>query len=369
MSHFVERKQNNCLNCDTVLYGRFCHICGQENIEPKESFWHLVTHFIYDITHFDGKFFSSVKYLLLKPGFLSRQYIIGKRISYLNPIRMYVFVSAFFFLFFFSIVNPSLTIEKKETEKQTYKEVKSGIEGKIADLEENIKDKENPEYARKIMENQLKFLLVDRQTLMKDTVHLSELNYFKVKELSVLFSQYGDKAHYDSVQNALPKKDRDGWLQRMTIRKTLQLQARYSNDSKELFNALFEKFRHTFPQLLWVTLPLFALLLKLLYIRRKKFYYVDHIIYSVHLYCAMFILLFIVLQISILEKWHYLNWLRYFTFPLVIYIIWYQYKSMRNFYEQSRLKTISKYLLLLMMSSMVMTLLFVVFLVFSIFNL
>src|SRR5690349_22469253 len=82
--------------------GRYCHVCGQENVEPKESFLHLVTHFFNDITHFDGKFFTTLKDLLFKPGFLSKEYMIGRRASYLNPIRMYVFTSAIFFLLFFS---------------------------------------------------------------------------------------------------------------------------------------------------------------------------------------------------------------------------------------------------------------------------
>src|SRR5580692_3860795 len=106
MSHLKERKERNCLNCQATLIGRFCHVCGQENLEPKETVWHLVQHFFNDITHFDGKFFSTVKYLLRKPGFLSAEYMVGRRASYLNPIRMYVFTSAIFFLILFTLKKP-----------------------------------------------------------------------------------------------------------------------------------------------------------------------------------------------------------------------------------------------------------------------
>ena len=99
-----ERKEKICLNCTADLQGRYCHICGQENTEPKESVWGLITHFFYDITHFDGKFFSTLKYLAFKPGFLSAEYVKGRRASYLNPIRMYVFTSAIFFIIFFYIL-------------------------------------------------------------------------------------------------------------------------------------------------------------------------------------------------------------------------------------------------------------------------
>ena len=101
MSHRPQRKEKNCLNCGTIVQGKFCHICGQENVEPKETFWGMVTHFFYDITHFDGKFFVTLKDLLFRPGFLSAEYMKGRRVSYLNPIRMYIFTSAVFFSYLF----------------------------------------------------------------------------------------------------------------------------------------------------------------------------------------------------------------------------------------------------------------------------
>lgn len=114
MSHLKERKERNCLNCQTTVIGRYCHVCGQENLEPKESVWHLVQHFFNDITHFDGKFFATVKYLLRKPGFLSAEYVAGRRASYLNPIRMYVFTSAIFFLILFALKDPKDMVNVNE---------------------------------------------------------------------------------------------------------------------------------------------------------------------------------------------------------------------------------------------------------------
>jgi hypothetical protein len=103
VSHFHQRKEKDCLNCGATVIGPYCHNCGQENIEPKESFWHLILHFFNDITHFDGKFFTTLRILLFRPGFLSKEYMSGKRVSYLNPIRMYLFTSFIFFLVFFSV--------------------------------------------------------------------------------------------------------------------------------------------------------------------------------------------------------------------------------------------------------------------------
>ena len=95
-----------------MVHGRYCHVCGQENIVTHQNFTALTKHFVYDIFHFDGKFFETVKHLFFKPGFVAKQYVNGKRASHLDPIRMYLFVSAVFFLFFFSFAKPDFKVTK-----------------------------------------------------------------------------------------------------------------------------------------------------------------------------------------------------------------------------------------------------------------
>src|SRR5579859_1546462 len=102
MSGHHLRHDKTCLNCGHLVEERFCTHCGQENLEPKESVGHIVGHFFADITHFDSKLFTTLKDLILRPGFLTREYVAGRRMSYLNPIRMYVFSSAVFFLALFA---------------------------------------------------------------------------------------------------------------------------------------------------------------------------------------------------------------------------------------------------------------------------
>jgi hypothetical protein len=96
------RHDKTCLNCGTIVQERSCSHCGQENKEPKETFGHLMSHFFEDLTHYDSKFLTTIKDLVFKPGFLTRQYNAGKRVAYLNPIRMYFFISALFFIVIFS---------------------------------------------------------------------------------------------------------------------------------------------------------------------------------------------------------------------------------------------------------------------------
>lgn len=369
MSHYTERKQKDCLNCGAFIYGRFCHSCGQENVEPRETFWHLITHFVYDVTHFDGKFFSTVKYLLLKPGFLSREYARGRRMSYLNPIKMYVFTSAFFFLFFFSVFKQGNESSSKRND--TFAEVKSKIEAKRAEIDSAVKA-EGVNVRRQLLYNkQLAYLNSDLERLKGDTTHLQDLNYYKQDLLE--FDLEDDETHnyttrfeYDSLQASLPGNKRDGWIERTFRLKKLDMSEKYGNDSKVVLEKVLDKFLHTFPQILFVSLPIFALLLMLLYVRRKQYYYVDHVIYSVHLYCASFIFIFLQMLLSRLAEKQYFHWVGFASFAVSIYIAWYNYKALRNFYQQSRVKTIVKFIILLFLSSVVISFLFAIFFLFSV---
>ncbi len=317
MSHLNERREKTCLNCNAVIHGRFCHICGQENIEPREPFKHLFAHFVFDLFHFDGKFFSTMKALLLKPGFLSQEHLKGRRADYLHPIRLYIFTSAFFFLFLFSV----------NTNK---------IEDKVAS---------NP----------------------KDSVENNDLVNFE--------RSYSSIREYDSVQAKLPNDKKDGYIIEKLTRKNLVLKEKYP-DGKVLLSKLFDVFTHQYPKLLFVSLPIFAFFLFLLYARKGKYYYADHIVYTLHLYAAFFIIMFLVMCMNIAftavglydygkggEK-NYLDGFISSGFSACV-LIFYWYKSLRKFYQQSRRKTILKFSLLLMINVLIFSLLFLIFILFS----
>ncbi|MDE3254221.1 MAG: hypothetical protein KGO92_15575, partial [Bacteroidota bacterium] len=132
-----------------------------------------------------------------------------------------------------------------------------------------------------------------------------------------------------------------------------------------IWTAILNKFKHLFPQMLFVSLPLFALLLKLVYIRRKSFFYVNHVVFTIHLYCATFIIILLGFLITELGKiWvgESSDWGSMFiTFGGMFY--W--YKSLRNFYQQGRAKTLLKYFLLFILTSLMMVVLFLFFFIFS----
>ena len=339
MSHSKIRTEKVCLNCGTETSGRYCPACGQENIEPKQTVWHLVTHFFSDITHFDGKFFSTVKDLFIKPGFLSKEYMIGRRASYLDPIRMYIFTSAFFFIVFFSFVNPDKIGTGKDLKNLNDPEL-------LTQLAEAKNSRDSLEILKEYNEVVSPYLKSKGDSSQK----LQHKRFFK---------NYPSVESYDSIQKTLPVDKKDGWLKKKVTLRIISIEQRFDKERGEFIRELANNFIHNFPKMLFISLPVFALLLKLLYIRRKRFYYVDHGIFAIHLYIFSFLILLIYFLFNEIQKdtgWKWLGWL---TVPIVIYPFIYYYKAMRRFYEQRRAKTIVKYLLLFMLSFIVLLIIFI----------
>jgi len=86
-----------CPNCGSLLVTEFCAQCGQENKDYHISLLRLIGDFLGDTFNFDTRLTNSIKPLLFKPGFLTREYMDGRRARYVSPLRTYLFVSIVFF--------------------------------------------------------------------------------------------------------------------------------------------------------------------------------------------------------------------------------------------------------------------------------
>src|SRR5450432_2351477 len=181
MSNHTIRHEKNCLNCGATVEERYCSHCGQENIQPTESFGHLVRHFFEDITHYDSHVFNSFKYLIARPGFLTRQYNAGKRAGYLNPIRMYVFMSAVFFLVFFSL---NKEVEDVKTTTDAKGEVNL-FRQHLADSLKGIYKTNKPVSAEDSIRNKVYNSIANRL----DTIQSTPAND---ESLAIAFNSHGD---------------------------------------------------------------------------------------------------------------------------------------------------------------------------------
>ena len=96
----TQTKPSVCANCGYRFKdeNNFCPSCGQKNHELKIPFKRLVVEVAENTLDIDSKAFKTIKYLLFKPGFLSSEFNMGKRVRYIPPIRLYLLIS---FIFFF----------------------------------------------------------------------------------------------------------------------------------------------------------------------------------------------------------------------------------------------------------------------------
>jgi Protein of unknown function (DUF3667) len=335
VSHSKIRTDKTCLNCGSEITGRYCSACGQENIEPKQTVWHLFQHFFSDITHFDGKFFVTVKDLFAKPGFLSREYMLGRRVSYLDPVRMYIFTSAFFFLIYLSVYDIGKNFGDKSKDEILR-------DPNVRALMANVKTSQDSLEILKAYQKVGRYVKVKVDSSKKTPVILSKLKF-----------DFPSQAEYDSAQKALPDSLRDGWLKRKIKSRGIEISQRYEKEGAILIGKSISKYMHNWPKVLFISLPLFTLLLKLLYFRHKQFYYVDHGIFAVHLYIFSFLILLVFFGVYAFETFTGWSWLDWLILPVVLYPFFYYYKAMRKFYGQSRGKTILKYILLFILSSFV----------------
>lgn len=328
MSAGKYRTEHNCLNCGHHVEEHFCTHCGQENIEVREDAFHMLTHAVADYFHFESKFFSTIKPLLVKPGMLTKEYVSGKRVSFIHPIRLYIFISIVFFIVTLSGNHNNENKEKSVNHAGPEVERDSLAKAKAAEIRKAMA---NVPITQTMKDSIVRAAILEIKTekTEKDRRKSFQINprWFVETDTTV--------ASYEKRQKLLPAEKRDNFLKHYVIRRNLELQ-QYPDAEKKMT----EEIMHNIPKMMFILLPLFALILKLVYINKKKYYY-EHLIYSLHVHSAIF-LSYLILALS---KWlfglvHNLDgWLSFFW---SVYILWYIYKSLKTFYGSRRWVTILK---------------------------
>lgn len=93
----TESPEASCLNCQAVLTGPYCAQCGQKVESRLLPFGQLVLDFLGDTLTFDARVFRTLKPLFVKPGHLTREYVTGRRVRYVPPLRLYIVTSLVLF--------------------------------------------------------------------------------------------------------------------------------------------------------------------------------------------------------------------------------------------------------------------------------
>jgi len=213
-----------CLNCGEPLQGSFCYRCGQRHQEGSLAIKHMFKEVIHDIWHFDAKVLQTARLLITRPGFLTTEYLSGKRVRHVPPFRLYIFVS--FILF-------SLLAFEKSHEKKEVKQNGSGISMNLSTQE----DATQPEIK----------VPIEREPVPQPENEPKEQS----------------------------KKSTSSWEHKLD----------YVTKDPEAFS---RHLQHRISQAMFVLLPGFALILTALYWRRKR-YFAEHIVFSLHAHTFFFI--------------------------------------------------------------------------------
>jgi hypothetical protein len=86
-----------CPNCGTPRTGPYCASCGQKATPIAPTLGYFVHELSHEVLNVDGKIFRSLRLLLTRPGFLTREIFAGRRASYVAPIRLYLVASVLSF--------------------------------------------------------------------------------------------------------------------------------------------------------------------------------------------------------------------------------------------------------------------------------
>ena len=337
-----KKPKHECRNCSSESEGQYCSFCGQRYHAHKESFNELVYEFASDFTHFDSRFFKTLLPLLFSPGKLTKSYNDGKQRSQFHPIRLYLFSSFLYFLLLFAFGNLENSVDlgdKPETEKSIGKP-------KVNMLPDGIR--QEAENAEK---------LLNAATNIADTARTSNLqNAYKSSPdldsnldfhisgnpyLDSLLTQNVTPQQYLDQQETLDETRKAGYIERIFTLKILKMNEEGNKGKTEFFQKLTSTFLHNIPKMLFILLPVFALLLKLLYVRRKQFYFVDHAVLSLHYFSFIFLLL--IFSVFVLDK---IFGTSFFTQISVLWIFVYLLMAMKKLYGQSWAKTTLKFIAL-----------------------
>lgn len=378
----ISRKTNSCLNCGFTLdkVYNYCPNCGQGNHDDNVSFGTLVGDFFSTYFAIDSKFGKTVKPFFIKPGYLTNQYTSGKRATYAHPIRLYLIVSIFYF-FMVTLAATDLANENNEDSA-----IKTTDQFDLLNGVENLSDTTGRQIAKALTGRERS--LLKRELDEKD---LQELRRFlstvdttsqvrirravgdSIADSLYIFkpdSLYALKMKKDAaLKKVKAKDDEDDFIvSRIDTDKVKQLDKDYELSDQQIYDSLelgeldyFDKrmaiqtIRVTradkeqiisyivknFPLMMLVLIPIFALILKLLYIRRNQLY-IKHLVHALHLHTyAYFVyglfILFTVFVITNEEAGEILNIIGF----LIVTI--YAFVSFLKVYKQHWFKTLIKF--------------------------
>jgi len=297
---FLRRKNRgrppltHCENCGTQLSGKYCSVCGQPAIDYRRSFRHVIVDVLDSFLNWDSKFFATIGLLITRPWRLTNEFLSGRRVRYLHPGRLYLLASI---LFFFAVTywvksahldpksltpearaeidadlkKQNLTPEQRANVEKALKILPPETAGKV---EQAIKPKESPTETPKTED------APDKE---------SEANGGDSPFLK-FGTDSGDQSGHAFFQSGAPSTGFEKWIE---TRAKEKLGEHGTNLQLFLITMI-----SNLPYMVLCCIPLFAFVLKILYLRKRVFY-IDHLVYALHIHTFAYLAIMLIVLATI----------------------------------------------------------------------
>ncbi|MFI2811857.1 DUF3667 domain-containing protein [Microbulbifer sp. JSM ZJ756] len=294
-----------CANCQTQLLGPHCHQCGQPVKGLVRHFSSVIGDLFDTLLALDSRIWRTLVPLLLRPGYLSREYLAGRRVSYVSPVRLFIFLclTTFFVMRLTTDWGTELVPDKVVmgdfADAETVAEVEELRREALAGLDKAIVEGQQ-ENVPSVLNDGLAAARkqVERQADRRIEQLGGELptESAPVESEAVTSAEEPgspDGSEWTEVKNFSPGVN--AWLSERLQR--VDENARVIRDDPNLFR---EALIGAIPSMLLVLLPLFSLMLWVLYVFQRRLY-MEHLIVALHSHAFLCLALLLIELLSEVE--------------------------------------------------------------------
>lgn len=294
-----------CGNCGEPLLGPHCYACGQPAKSLVRQFPELIGDFFGAVFGLDSRIARTFGPLLCKPGFLTSEYLAGRRVRYVSPVRLFVFLclTAFFAAQLSSdwrvgdgvnnsretVVGINVTaVESSITRAGSVEEVLLLRNEALEEIAEVSRESAEVPGFGGILGGVAQVVRAHAQRRIAELDPSAELAEAEASGPS----QELEPLRFDGAPAVV-----NAWLARQSAKFISNL-ARIAHDPNLLKDALFG----AIPSTLFVMLPVFALMLSLLYLFKRRLY-MEHLIVALHSHAFLSLVLLLLVALSDLRAW------------------------------------------------------------------
>ena len=288
-----------CANCGTPLLGPHCYRCGQPVDGLVRHFGSIMGDFLDTVLNIDARVFRTLWPLLSKPAYLSKEYFAGRRVRYVSPVRLFVFLSivTFFVAQVVWTMGPgTVNFDDRDSidKATTVAEVEAARDQALEGLEVARNKVPDVPGARSGIERGEAKLRAKAERRIAELEHKAPAADAADEEGAPTFDVGGKpwNAQTNPVRVGWLPDFANAWLNRQ-VGKGQANAAELQKNPDRLKDAVLS----ALPSTLFILLPIFALMLKIAYFFKRRLY-MEHLIVALHSHAFLCLALLLVFGLS-----------------------------------------------------------------------